>query len=37
MMLRLDAKPNSVDVDLTKSAVVVVDVQNAFATKGGMH
>ncbi|MFI5057199.1 MAG: isochorismatase family protein [Candidatus Acidiferrales bacterium] len=35
-MLRLDAKPGPLDVDLTKSAVVVVDMQNAFATKGGM-
>jgi ureidoacrylate peracid hydrolase len=35
-MLKLDAKPGPVDVDLTKSAVVVVDMQNAFAAKGGM-
>jgi ureidoacrylate peracid hydrolase len=35
-MLRLQAKPEPVEVDLTKSAVVVVDMQNAFATKGGM-
>jgi ureidoacrylate peracid hydrolase len=35
-MLRLDAKPGPIDVDLTESAVVVVDMQNAFAAKGGM-
>lgn len=35
-MPNLDAKPGPIDVDLTKSAVVVVDMQNAFATKGGM-
>jgi ureidoacrylate peracid hydrolase len=32
----VQAKPEPVEVDLTKSAVVVVDMQNAFATKGGM-
>ena len=35
-MLRLQAKPGPVEVDWTKSAVVVVDMQNAFASKGGM-
>lgn len=35
-MPKLDAKPGLIDVDLTKSAVVVVDMQNAFASKGGM-
>lgn len=35
-MPKLDAKPEPVEVDLAKSAVVVVDMQNAFATKGGM-
>ncbi len=35
-MLKLNAKPEPLEVDLTKSAVVVVDMQNAFATKGGM-
>ena len=35
-MLRLQAKPGPVEVDLTKSAVVVVDMQNAFASEGGM-
>jgi ureidoacrylate peracid hydrolase len=35
-MLKLDAKPGPVEVELAKSAVVVVDMQNAFASKGGM-
>jgi ureidoacrylate peracid hydrolase len=35
-MPKLNAKPEPIEVDLTKSAVVVVDMQNAFATKGGM-
>lgn len=35
-MLKLDAKPEAVELDLTKAAVVVVDMQNAFAAKGGM-
>lgn len=35
-MPKLDAKPEPVEVDLIKSAVVVVDMQNAFASKGGM-
>jgi ureidoacrylate peracid hydrolase len=35
-MQKLDAKPEPIEVDLTKSAVVVVDMQNAFASKGGM-
>ena len=35
-MLKLDAKPNPVEVELAKSAVVVVDMQNAFASRGGM-
>ena len=35
-MLRLQVKPEPVEVDLTKSAVVVVDMQNAFAREGGM-
>jgi len=35
-MPKLQAKPEEVDVDFSKSAVVVVDMQNAFASKGGM-
>ena len=34
-MVKLDAKPGPVEVELGKSAVVVVDMQNAFASKGG--
>ena len=33
--MKLDAKPVPVEVELTRSAVVVVDMQNAFASKGG--
>jgi ureidoacrylate peracid hydrolase len=35
-MQLLQAKPEPVEVDLNKSAVVVVDMQNAFASKDGM-
>lgn len=35
-MPRLNARPEAVDVDFAKSAVVVVDMQNAFASKKGM-
>jgi ureidoacrylate peracid hydrolase len=35
-MLKLEAKPGPVEVELAKSAVVVVDMQNAFASRGGM-
>ena len=32
----LNAKPAPVEIDLGKAAVVVVDMQNAFASKGGL-
>jgi ureidoacrylate peracid hydrolase len=35
-MTKLPARPEPVDIDLSKSAVVVVDMQNAFASKAGM-
>jgi len=35
-MLQLDAKPEPVEIDLAKAAIVVVDMQNAFASKNGM-
>jgi ureidoacrylate peracid hydrolase len=35
-MAKLGAKPEPIEVDLRKSAVVVVDMQNAFASKNGM-
>ncbi|MFZ0038889.1 MAG: isochorismatase family cysteine hydrolase [Candidatus Acidiferrales bacterium] len=34
-MLKLSAKPEPVEIDPAKSAIVVVDMQNAFANKGG--
>ena len=35
-MTRLDTKPDAIEVDQASSAIVVVDMQNAFASKGGM-
>ena len=35
-MILLPTKPEPVEVDPTRSAVVVVDMQNAFASRGGM-
>jgi ureidoacrylate peracid hydrolase len=35
-MVALTAKPESINLDLSQTAFVVVDLQNAFATKGGM-
>lgn len=32
----IEAKPDRVDVDLAKTAVIVVDMQNDFAAKGGL-
>jgi len=32
----LDAKPASISIDPAKAAVIVVDMQNDFAAKGGM-
>jgi len=34
--MQFPTQPEAVEVDLRRSAVVVVDMQNAFATKGGM-
>jgi ureidoacrylate peracid hydrolase len=36
VQLRLNTKPEPIEIDAAKSAVVVVDVQNAFASRGGM-
>src|SRR5271169_4861909 len=33
---KFNARPEPLDVDLQKSAIVVVDMQNAFAIPGGM-
>src|SRR5262245_11037868 len=35
-MTRLIARPEPVEINLRQTAVVVVDMQNAFASKGGM-
>jgi len=35
-VVRLAAKPSQIDVDLTKTAVIVVDMQNDFCSKGGV-
>jgi ureidoacrylate peracid hydrolase len=36
IMVMLSARPDAIDLDFQRSAVVVVDMQNAFASKGGM-
>jgi ureidoacrylate peracid hydrolase len=35
-MTILKARPQDVDIDLRRTAIVVVDMQNAYASKGGM-
>jgi ureidoacrylate peracid hydrolase len=35
-VITLLARPNQLSIDLRRTAVVVVDMQNAFASKGGM-
>src|SRR5215469_7835530 len=35
-LVRLGAKPAQLDMDLTKTAVIVVDMQNDFCSKGGV-
>jgi ureidoacrylate peracid hydrolase len=35
-MTRLKAKPEPVEVDFSQTALVVVDMQNGFASRGGM-
>src|SRR5262245_55182308 len=35
-MVILQAKPEPLDVDLARTAVIVVDMQNSFVAKGGM-
>ena len=32
----LNAKPEPIEIDLRRTAVIVVDMQNAFVSKGGM-
>ena len=36
MVVSLKAKPNDVEIDLRRTALIVVDMQNAYASKGGM-
>jgi len=35
-IISMPAKPEPVNIDVSRTAVIVVDMQNAFATKGGM-
>ncbi len=35
-MPKLNAKPEPIEIDFEKAAIVIVDMQNAFASKGGM-
>jgi ureidoacrylate peracid hydrolase len=35
-MITLNTRPEPVAIDPAESAVIVVDMQNAFASKGGM-
>jgi ureidoacrylate peracid hydrolase len=35
-MVRLQAKPEPLNIDLERTAIVVVDMQNSFVSKGGM-
>jgi ureidoacrylate peracid hydrolase len=35
-MVALKARPNDVEIDIRRTAIVVVDMQNAYASKGGM-
>jgi ureidoacrylate peracid hydrolase len=35
-MLQFNARPEPIEVDLLQSAVIVVDMQNAFASNNGM-
>jgi ureidoacrylate peracid hydrolase len=35
-LIKINAKPEPIEVDLHRTAVIVVDMQNAFVSKGGM-
>ena len=35
-MLRINAKPAPIEVEVEHTAVIVVDMQNAFVSEGGM-
>lgn len=34
--MRLETRPQSIDIDAARTAVIIVDMQNAFASPGGM-
>jgi hypothetical protein len=36
LIVRIDAKPETIAIDISKTAVIVVDMQNDFGSKGGM-
>jgi len=36
MSIRLDAKPEPITIDTSRTALIVVDMQNDFGAKGGM-
>ena len=35
-MISIPARPEPIDIDLARTALIIVDMQNAFASKGGM-
>jgi hypothetical protein len=35
-VIRIDAKPEPINIEPSKTAVIVVDMQNDFGSKGGM-
>jgi hypothetical protein len=35
-MVTLHAKPNDIEIDIARTAIIVVDMQNAYASKGSM-
>ena len=36
MKARFNTRPQAIDIDLNSAAIIVVDMQNAFASKGGV-
>jgi ureidoacrylate peracid hydrolase len=36
IVIRIDAKPEPINIEISKTAVIVVDMQNDFGSKGGM-
>jgi ureidoacrylate peracid hydrolase len=35
-LVTLHAEPQPLEIDMTRMAIIIVDMQNAFASKGGM-